>query len=214
MTTYTTISRTCARCGTTSEQTELRSSTQFGTVDLDLRPPDMLRSTMHAWITECPTCRMCAPNIEDVAEAERAVVGTPDYLAARDEAGVPDTARKFHAHALMAAGSGAWPRAFHQLLAAAWVMDDAGNADLARRFRTYAIHCRRQQPDPDPSDRIQLLDVLRRAGVWDEAEALGRALEGEALDGPLPQIVAFENRLIAARDTGCYTIGDVREPRS
>ena len=46
----------CAVCGITSTHSDIGSSSSFGAPDLDLRPAQLLRSTMPYWIQECPFC--------------------------------------------------------------------------------------------------------------------------------------------------------------
>ena len=46
----------CAVCGTEKEFYGIASTNSFGSPDLDLRPPEMQRSTMGQWIQQCPKC--------------------------------------------------------------------------------------------------------------------------------------------------------------
>ena len=57
------IETECSVCGETTEQPVLMSTNSWGYPDLDLRPPEMQRSTMHVWIQECPHCGYSFPKV-------------------------------------------------------------------------------------------------------------------------------------------------------
>lgn len=44
---------TCAVCGMQQTVHEMGSTSSFGAMDLDTRPPPLRRSTMHLWVHEC-----------------------------------------------------------------------------------------------------------------------------------------------------------------
>ena len=50
------ITKKCVLCDREYEYRELASTNAFGACDLDLRPPEMKRSTMPLWVEECPFC--------------------------------------------------------------------------------------------------------------------------------------------------------------
>ena len=43
----------CAVCGVQQTVHEMGSTSSFGAMDLDTRPPPLRRSTMHLWVHEC-----------------------------------------------------------------------------------------------------------------------------------------------------------------
>ncbi len=53
MTTIIEIDVTCAVCGMKQTVQEMGSTSSFGAMDLDTRPPELRRSTMHFWRHEC-----------------------------------------------------------------------------------------------------------------------------------------------------------------
>ena len=59
------IERKCWVCGEMSEQAGLASTNRFGSPDLDLRPPEMERSTMEWWLEECPHCGYVANDLSE-----------------------------------------------------------------------------------------------------------------------------------------------------
>ena len=86
MTTFYEEEQSCALCGAKSEHTSIGSTNSFGPQDLDLRPPEMERSTMAYWVQECPDCGYAYGSIEEKApqaettitnDAYRAIVSSP-----------------------------------------------------------------------------------------------------------------------------------------
>jgi ribosomal protein L37E len=71
MTTYTRKEVTCANCGAQSSHATLGSTNEFGSPDLDLRPPQMMRATMNAWLQECPACGLVALSAVRAYETEK-----------------------------------------------------------------------------------------------------------------------------------------------
>lgn len=73
---------TCACCSAVFRAEVLQSTNRRGYSDLDGRPPEMQRSTMHYWLQECPTCLYCAYRIETAAAVGRAreIIESDDYL--------------------------------------------------------------------------------------------------------------------------------------
>ena len=63
MSTFFEETKCCVICNKLSEQTQIGSTNSFGSCDLDLRPPEMQRSTMCHWIEVCPYCGYVANNI-------------------------------------------------------------------------------------------------------------------------------------------------------
>ena len=59
---------TCAVCGMKQTVQEMGSTSSFGAMDLDTRPPPLRRSTMHLWVHECGECGYVAPELGTAAE--------------------------------------------------------------------------------------------------------------------------------------------------
>ena len=55
----------CVICGAQGEFGWILSTNKFGLPDLDLRPPEMYRSTINLWIQRCHGCGFCAPDISE-----------------------------------------------------------------------------------------------------------------------------------------------------
>ena len=60
----------------------------------------------------------------------------------------------------------------------------------------------------------RLSDILRRAEHWNEAIQLATVTLGEAPDGPIRDVLAFEIAASQKSDAGCYRIADVIKPNA
>ena len=205
----------CACCGHQSDQFVMGSTNEFGSPDLDLRPPEMKRSTMDCWLQECAKCRYIASSLNDPAPMHATdIVSSSGYREILANAEFPVLARRFLAYGMLvdhvddeAAGLAR--------LHAAWVCDDAGCASQAAACRSEAARALlRAKPFDDSDDGVTrgavVVDVLRRAGQFDRAEAerLNLLNLGSAA-GILRQVLEFEGQLIRVRDNVGYTVADV-----
>lgn len=202
----------CRHCGANSEQTVMVSTSTFGAPDLDLRPAEMKRSSMAAWLQLCPHCGYCVPHISE-GVPEGSVLTSDSYRATLRDERYPELARRFLAHALATAHSepvrSAWA-----YLHAAWVCDDAGSSSLAIEARRIAADLfRRLPPSSDPEQQCAvdavLVDVLRRSGQLDEADAKCRLLLAHRqCTGPVRRVIEYQQRLIAAGDRSAHRVAD------
>ncbi len=215
MTTLATHVFSCGLCGESSEYTVLLSTNAFGSPDLDLRPPEMQRSTMHTWLQLCPHCGYCAPDIS-TAPADALAYRAQEYLAALNREDYPDLARRFLAYA-HAAGASDPASAGHAFLHAAWVCDDAGRRHQSAECRKWAAECFRRCKPFSHSDEglgtgAVLVDVLRRCGQFEEASAECAALVAvPGATGVLRDVLQFQQGLIAKADLGVYLVSDCNE---
>ena len=198
----------CGCCGKKSKQRGLGSTNQFGSADLDLRPPPMARDTMEFWLQTCPGCGLVAEDLAAETPAVADLVRSDAYRRGGLDRAAPDLALTFLRQATIEASRGAMRAAFGNLLSAAWVADDAGDADLARTLRIRAAGSLDAVPDLDDEDRLRLADVLRRAGDFVGAERILSDLAGRTLPDPLPRLVAFARDRTAAQDDGRFTVAD------
>ena len=211
MTTIGEVERTCALCGKTSEQMTLDSTNAMGAPDLDLRPPEMQRSTMSLWIEHCVHCGYTNKRID------LSVVGAEAVLPAQNK---PEQAlsliEQFLTASRVADLTGDKTQAAHYALCAAWAADDKEETDTA-------VHCRRRAlayfkaatdtPDADPDQRlhmrVRMVDLLRRCLDWEAASQLAQEIMSEGADGVIGDVVRFQLKLCKQGDANCYTVADV-----
>ncbi len=73
------IEKRCAVCGKVSKQIALMSTNAIGYSDLDMRPPEMERSTINTWIQICPSCGYRALDISELIEKSSEAVNS-DFI--------------------------------------------------------------------------------------------------------------------------------------
>jgi hypothetical protein len=93
-------------------------------------------------------------------------------------------------------------------LQAAWTADDAGAEADATEWRVMAAQAWGEPSDPEQA--IRLLDVLRRAGLFDKAATL--ANEILSLEPSSAGIVAFQLARTRERDTGRHLMSSALRP--
>ena len=221
MTTYGSENVRCAVCGTESEQLRLLSTNSFGWPDLDLRPPEMRRSTMRAWLQECPSCGFVAADLSKVSSAEIAAIGGPvaeptwkEMLADRSNSDA--LALRFDRRAFIEWQMNKQGLAGYRMLCAAWDADDRGDTQSAIAYRTEAAAFLETALSNTPDAKeatdwtVQLVDILRRLGKWEEAADYCERLVGHSVP-KVDAIGRFQARAIEEEDDARYTMGGALE---
>lgn len=211
MTTLFSETVTCNVCGTENEISTIGSTNAFGSPDLDLRPPEMQRSTMSFWVNECKGCGYVAADLSE----ETDIAPNDIHQASRDFResflSAPPTALNFLQASRWAKDH--YGRAMH-LLRAAWVFDDKKQAENASKARALAATSLRhalldEDTESQPSMRAQLIDILRRSGDYSTAIDVSDALLGDStIDDTLRQVAVFQRDKCNAHDSACYTVAE------
>lgn len=168
----------------------------------------MARDTMDCWLQTCPKCGLVAEDLAAETAAVADLVRSDAYRLGGLDRAAPDLALTFLRRSMIVTSHGDARAAFRNVLSAAWVADDEGEADLARLLRRMAAARLDEVPDLDDEDRLQLAEVLRRAGDFAGAERILSDLAARTLPDPLPRLVAFERDRTAAGDDGRFTVAD------
>jgi hypothetical protein len=197
------MSHACAVCGT-EVPPPFRVPRPELPPDLDGRPGEPARSTLPSWIASCLRCGASAPDLAALPTSAAATVRSDAYRALR----TPGPAMPFLRHALIRREAGEIAEAAEATLQAAWALDDAGDdaADLRREA------ARLWGESTETRTALRLVDVLRRAGAFAEAEARAAALAQSGLDENSAAILAFERARIGERNAGCYQISSALRP--
>ena len=226
MSTFRQVSKYCSVCGSRVETFEY-STNQFGSPDLDLRPPPMERDTMPLWIQKCPSCGYTARDIsvyknEDVPhglfrflkkpkdnkETDRAYLASEEYIHCE---GLPITSpqcKRFYQYYLL----GKKHRIIHEqiagLLYAIWTCDDEGETELAKSLRRKAVQILDTvSSDNDMEQERNLLlraDLLRRSGQFQKLSDEYRDVSFKVEINR--KILRFELLCAQKRDSDCYTV--------
>lgn len=207
----------CAVCATRSVHTLMTSSGAYGSYDLDLRPPPLLRHTMNLWLQQCPTCHYVNDRLDHRLADAAAIVYSPEYRAIAQLDPEPELVQRFKRHALLLADQPL--SAAKALLHAAWVCDDHGHLALARACRDECADLMIGVDNAGPAEpqlrsQTVLVDVLRRAERFDEAEEwLERLLEQPGLTDPMIRVLHYQRRLLQAGDVGRHEVETALRPR-
>ncbi|MCX7370305.1 MAG: hypothetical protein NTX90_15690 [Alphaproteobacteria bacterium] len=202
----------CGVCGHESRQPGFRPPVPEQAPDLDLRPGEPVRSTMARWLETCPHCGYAAPDITEAHPAGAQAVAAAPYRALIADTAHPVLARRFLAWAHVLEETGALHAAAEATLHAAWVADDLNRDDLARQWRREAVALWRSGPALDAEQSVRVIDALRRAGDFAEAEGAAEALAGLNPPEAVAQVTALEVRLIAAEDMGRHSMASAIAP--
>jgi hypothetical protein len=197
----------------------LASTNTRGSPDLDLRPSEMQRSTMHVWLQECPRCGFVNGNLSDPLPKAKEIINSAQYLSLSNDPGVPRLAGRFARFALLNKDD---PEvAGLALLKAAWVCDDEGEKVQAEDFRCQAADRMLElRPFADDEDRVTpaavLIDILRRAGRFDEAKSLIESIRGFSSvtkNEVIFSVLNYQDGLCDRGDTKAHTVADAAESR-
>lgn len=197
----------CGVCGTEARPA-FRAPQPEIAPDLDMRPGEPARSTLPDWVQVCRHCGAAAPDLAALSEAAKATVESAAYhgLALT---GSEDTL-PFRRYAMIVAAAGNRREQAEALLQAAWAADDAaaGAESVALRLEVAALWGETQ----DVECALRRLDVLRRAGRFEDADNWAKTLAERGLDDITSSIMRFQRARIAARDVGRHLISSALPP--
>jgi hypothetical protein len=217
VTTICEVEVTCAICGSQQTVREIGSTNAVGPMDLDTRPPQMKRSTLHLWVHECEECGYVAADLGDAAEARQTAPLWHAYLAELNRADRPRVANRFVCRSLFDEAAGEHAAAGWRRLHAAWACDDAEQADEARVQRRAALECferaraagQRAEKSMIAGDEMLLADIARRAGEFAQAESyVAAGLAQAGVSSRIAGWLEFQRKLAAERDIGRHTVDE------
>ena len=203
----------CSVCNNKSSHSMIGSTNTFGSPDLDTRPAEMQRSTINHWVQRCPSCGYCAPDISSCEAGTKEIVYSKAYqdiLLSNKNIELVSSflAVSFEREQLTQFDKSAWA-AIH----AAWIADDAQDFELAIHCRKEAIRIillgaskgQRLVTEENVSEVITV-DLMRRAGMLQEAIELAKKVKTNNIEKILMQIIEFQINLISQKDTLVHTI--------
>lgn len=205
----------CNICGRENEITVLAMANQQGTADLDFRPPEVRRSAMPLWVHKCDYCRNVFSTSEKMPDYEEKYIDSKEYVNCGGIASLPELARKFVKLALIYQHCGEYKKAGDAFLCAAWDCDDERMDVTAIVCRKRALACYNEVDVSQLSKRelpelkLRIVDMLRRAGMYDEAIDFAEHLKFHREQNI--KIRDFEMELARAADKKCYRIEDITE---
>lgn len=199
--------RTCAACGSPAPQPFRMPAAEIAP-DLDMRPGEPARSTLRDWIQTCRTCTAAAPDLAALPAGTAGVVATEAYGGLTTD-GTEETL-PFRRWALICDATGDQAEAAEAWLQGAWAADDAAEMTEAAGLRTRVAAAWANTDRTETA--LRRLDVLRRAGLFDEATAWAETLAGRGLDETAAAVLEFQRQRIAQRDIGRHLISRALPP--
>jgi len=200
----------CGVCGQPVHVTIAQNLlTGGGSMDLDLRPAPEKRDTLKYQIQLCRKCGYCWPDIAKERKREKITKVLNAKLAFDDIAALFARAAEIEI-----ADNAPSFASFMLYMKAAWVMDDLKNKKKSDEYRKLAIKQMELYMERDPVARttgdnyLALIDVLRRIGDFEKAKRILSIAELYATESVLPQILAFQKKLIENKDSERYTTAD------
>ena len=201
----------CAICKAVNEYSVITSTNTFGGgPDLDLRPAEMQRSTMGAWVQVCPNCGYVSANISDKHHVTKKWLQSENYLTCDGIDFASDLAKAFYRYYLINLEDKETEDAFFAILHCAWACDDKMDIENAKHCRELAIPLADELIAADFRNKDNLLvlksDLMRRAGQFDEL--IEQYADVSFDDDLLDKILAFQIGKAKEKDDGCYRVED------
>lgn len=212
MTTIRKIEQKCPVCRKPSLVSVLTSTSTWGYPDLDLRPAEMQRSSMFAWLAECPHCGYVSGNFNNGTDITEEFLQGDDYKSLEGFEFKSDLAKRFYRAYLIAKELKDSRKCFFNLLHCAWACDDAedSNAIEIRKKALFYIDDFEAGEDEKRNLLCMKADLLRRSGQFDRVvEEFKDVTIGEELHD---KIINFQIEKAEKKDTACYTVEDVINP--
>ncbi len=209
----------CSVCGSENEYSVLTSTNAFGAPDLDLRPPEMQRSTMPMWVQECRQCGYSASEISDPCKVSPDFLKSESYIRCEGIKFESKLAAAFYKEYMIERECGEIIDAFYSVLHAAWSCDDKKDKESAKICREKAASLASEltssgKLNDSRRENIMLMraDILRRAGHFEEviSEYSSVTFKGDKRNNPdiMNAILKFQIERAHAKDSKCYTIQD------
>jgi hypothetical protein len=199
----------CGVCGNPSRPA-FRAPQPEIAPDLDMRPGEPARSTLRDWVQICARCGAAAPDLAALPATARAAVESDDYRKLSTTA--LEETLPFRRWALICERTGDRSQQAEALLQAAWAADDAAAMSESARLRADVAALWADTNDVELG--LRRLDVLRRAGMFEEASSWAATLTERGPDELAGKIIAFQRAQIAQRDIGRHLISSVLPPPS
>ena len=214
-TTIFTEEKTCAVCGAKNSYNVIGSTNSMGSSDLDLRPPEMMRSTIGFWVEKCPACGYCASDVSQLLKNAKETVTDPAYMVQLVNPDFPELANKFLSRMMIEDKAGERRAAVYSAICAGWASDDAKALSAAIAARKLGIQrilemnaTNEQYAQQNGGDELLIVDMYRRNEEFAQAEQFikkGLKLETEDI---IKTILNFQRGLIEKKDTSVYTISE------
>lgn len=203
----------CNICGRMNEVTILAMASSHGTADLDFRPPEVRRSAMPLWVHKCDYCRNVFSTSDPMPDYKEKYIDSKEYVNCGGIANLPELGKRFVKLALIYQHCKEYKKAGDAFLCAAWACDDEKMDVTAIICRKRALTCYNEVDASQISKRelpelkLRIVDLLRRAGMFEEAVVFAKRLKFSKEQNI--RIQQFQIAKAKAGDKSCYRLEDV-----
>lgn len=220
MTTVFPIEEECAICKTKSSSQMVGSMTVFGYRDLDMRLDSFMYPKLSNFVRRCPSCGYCGFYIDKVEPETRDLVFSKKYKEQLNNFERPELANSFICKALIEENLGDYLHALSSAKNAAWVCDDLDEYNAAKKCRLRAVYIINkaekeglldQISDQDGYSVYMKVELLRRAGLFDEAKGVIEKRKSEIKDEVILTVLEFQEELINSKDESNHKFSEVTE---
>ena len=172
----------------------------------------MRRSTMSMWVQQCPNCGYCNSSLDNKTTATKQYLESREYKTLFKEVGTNKLAAKFLYRAKICELDKDYSTVPYLYLYAAWDCDDARNAEGANKCRRAALEAFEKYKNQLDGDKdtiaCQKVDIMRRAGLFDDAKKLAKEQLKTVKQDIIKDILKFEIEKSQAKDKDCYRVSD------
>jgi len=208
----------CTVCRNESQYNCIGSTNAFGPIDLDMRSPEMERSTIPYWVQRCPHCGYCSHKISDEITDAKFHIKSAEYREQLTNDAFPDLANSFLCRGLLYEWAKEYVASGWDCLRASWVCDDHEMLNSAVYCRKRALAMFEEALDSDQSfmenlssQYFLMADISRRAGLHNKAIELLNICQGKINDPLLTRLYDYEKELIDKKDVQCHDMGFLDE---
>jgi len=199
----------CCKCGSECKVTILSSTNAMGSPDLDLRPPEMQRSTMHLWLQSCPDCDYVNTEIDKDNGISREFLEIQNYTNCDDIKFKNPLAYKFYKYYRITYEIKDFEAAYNALLHTAWCCDDADDIENGKKCRLMLIEIFEKFPaalKQNENIMARHADVVRRAGLFDSViEKYSKYSVSEPI---VDKVIKFQVELSKKKDASCHRVDE------
>jgi len=211
----------CYVCGKTSSHMVIGSTNSFGSSDLDTRPAEMARSTIYQSIQRCPSCGYSAHNLskgnEDSSVLEK-LLRSDEYQSILHNKMMPDEANTFMAMSYLSKKQNDFISSAWESIQAAWICDDKNKRNVPKNCRDDALLMieqgnkgSQQLAEQSGVSEAITIDLLRRAGRFEEGFDLIQKTKTMELEDIIYQVINYEEQLIRSGDMDVHTVEEALE---
>lgn len=201
----------CCKCGKENSVAAIASTNSFGSPDLDLRPPEMQRSTMGLWLHECTECGYVNPTISDDNGIEKDFLSSTKYTECDGVNFENKLATKFYKFYLSMLEMKNIEDAYIALLHTAWCCDDRDDAVNAKKCRLKMTELFKEfsvESQNNENNIARHADVMRRAGLFDEV--INTFSDFKSSETIIQDVIQYQLKLSKEKDDSCHRVEECK----